>query len=82
MTDLTYTTDDMFTRFYPETKDGEQAWKVISEQTEGSGAVFNFQSKSTIAQLRRAGYSVRKAKPSSIMTDDELLAELGGLSPH
>lgn len=76
MTDLTYTTDDMFTRFYPETKDGEQAWKVISEQTEGSGAVFNFQAKATIAHIRKEGYSVRKSKPTAILTGDESLAEL------
>lgn len=78
--DLTYTTDEMFTRFYPETKAGEEAWRVIAEQTEGSGAVFNFQAKATIAQLRKAGYSVRKAKPDKAWTDDELdaiLAELG-----
>jgi len=75
--DLTYTTDDMFTSFYPETKAGEEAWQVIAEQTEGSGAVLTIHAKSTIAQLRRAGYSVRKAEPTTVMSDDELLAELG-----
>jgi len=80
MTDLTYTTDDMFTRFYPETKAGEEAWRVIAEQTEGSGAVLTIHAKATIAQLRKAGYSVRKARPHKEWTYDELetiLAELG-----
>lgn len=80
MTDLTYTTDDMFTRFYPETKAWEEAWQVLAEQTEGSGAVFNFQSKSTIAQLRKAGYSASRRMSSEEMSSEEidtLLAELG-----
>lgn len=80
MTDLTYTTDDMFTRFYPETKAGEEAWRVIAEQTEGSGAVFNFQAKATIAQLRKAGYSASRRMSSEEMSSEEidtLLAELG-----
>lgn len=74
--DLTYTQDDMFTRFMPETPAGEDAWRVIAAQCDGVAAVLNHQAASTLAQLRRAGYKVAKAKKPAPVDVNELLAEL------
>jgi hypothetical protein len=75
MTDLTYTTGDIFTRFYPETTAGENVWREMAKQ-DGVAAVLNFEAAKVIAQIRRAGYSVAKAKKSNISVDD-IFAELG-----
>lgn len=77
-TDLEYTTNGLFTRFYPNTAAGEDAWREMAEET-GNGAVLSIHAKNVIAQLRKAGYSVAKAKkaPAWTSADDELLAELG-----
>lgn len=74
--DLTYTADSMFTRFIPQTPEGENAWRQMAEQ-DGSGvaAVLNFEAKRVIAQLRAAGYTVRKAQKCK-QSVDEILAEL------
>lgn len=78
MTDLTYTTDGMFTRLYPETTAGENAWRELAEQNDGVATVFNFHAQAVIAQLRVAGYKVAKAKREKISMGevDALLAEL------
>lgn len=76
MYDLNYTQDEMFTRFLANTPAGEDAWRVIAAGCDGVAAVFNHQAAGTLAQLRRAGYSVGKAKPSKVNIDD-ILAELG-----
>lgn len=84
--DIEYYNDEMFTRFFPITKEGENAWRVIAETVggEGGAVVFNTQLESTLAQLRRAGYSFKKrAKPTraeidAMLSDDEILAELKG----
>lgn len=73
--DLIYVKDDLFTRFYPETEAGRLAWDTMLETT-GSYAVLNHHAPMVIAQLRRAGYRVHKAKRVT-ETTDELLAELG-----
>lgn len=73
--DLEYITGNIFTAFFPNTSHGESAWRTIAEHTDGTGKVLNCQAVGTIAQLRRAGYSVRKA-PSSGVTSDDILGEL------
>lgn len=75
MTDLTYTNDGLFTRFYPETDEGENAWREMALE-DGVAAVMSVHAKAVIAQLRAAGYVVRKAKPCAMSVDD-ILAELG-----
>lgn len=75
MTDLEYTNQGMFTRFYPNTVAGEDAWREMAKQ-DGVAAVLSFEAKLVIAQLRRAGYSVSKAKKST-QSIHEILAELG-----
>jgi hypothetical protein len=77
MIDLTYTSDKMFTRFIPETTAGETVWRQMYEQ-HGAAAVLNFEAARVIAEMRKAGYKVGKAKPVKLdMSDDELLAALG-----
>lgn len=75
MVDVTYTKDAMFTRFMAETKAGEIAWNSYAEWNDGTFTVLNYQAKSIINYLRRAGYTVAKAKPAK-QNDDELLAAL------
>jgi hypothetical protein len=78
MTDLTYTTDGMFTRFFPESTQGEAVWNEMASKMDGVAAVLNFEAKAVIAQMRQAGYKVAKAKPVKLdMSDEELLAALG-----
>lgn len=80
MADLVYTADNMFTRFMPETKAGEDAWRTMANQLDGVAVVLNIHAQVTINQLRKAGYKVAKAKkpaPVIVSEIDELLAELG-----
>lgn len=73
--DLSYTTDSLFTRFIPNTPAGEDAWREMAKQ-DGVAAVLNIHAKAVIAQIRKAGYSVAKAvKPKESI--DEILAALG-----
>lgn len=73
--DLTYTTSGLFTRFYPETEAGKIAWLEMAGQ-EGVAAVLVQHTANVLGQLRRAGYSVTKAKLPDMSMDD-ILAELG-----
>lgn len=75
MSDLTYKEMGLFTLFLPESPKGEIAWKTIAAHTDGTGKVFTVHAKSTIMQLRAAGYSVIKAKKITV-TDDELYTAL------
>lgn len=74
MTDLEYSQQGMFTRFYANTLDGEDAWREMAKES-GAAAVLNFEAKRIISQLRSAGYTVAKAKKSP-NTIDSILAEL------
>ena len=76
MTDLAYTQDGMFTRFVPQTDAGESVWRQMYEQ-HGSSAVLNHEASRVMAQIRKAGYSVSKAKPVKAGEIDAILAELG-----
>lgn len=78
MTDLSYLSSGLFTTFFPETPAGADAWRVIAAG-DGCGAVLTIHLPSVLAQLRKAGLSVGKAKPVMV-SDDELLAELAALS--
>ena len=77
MTDITYLDKGFFTTFIPHTPAGEDAWRVMHEAN--GETVLSIHAKNVIAQLRKAGYSVAKAKnaPAWTSADDELLAELG-----
>lgn len=75
MTDLEYTHDVMFTRFYPNTEAGKGAWRSMAQQ-DGVAAVLTMHAKSVISQLKKAGYTVSKAKKQT-QTIDDILKELG-----
>jgi len=66
--DLEYFSTGFSTRFVPVTDAGRDAWNTIADE-HGVAAVLNHHAPSVLRQLRRAGYSVGKAKP---VTDDEL----------
>lgn len=74
--DLTYQDQGLFTQFYPETDQGIAAWNQLAEVTDGTGKVLTIQAKQIIAQLRKAGYSVYKAKKANKTDEDKLLSEL------
>jgi len=61
-TDLTYLKQWMFTAFFPESREGEDAWRAIADQTEGTGKVFTVQLPAVLAQLRKAGYTVKQTE--------------------
>lgn len=76
--DLEYINTGLFTKFIPNTPAGEAAWRVMHADN-GNNVVLTIHAKNVIAQLRKAGYSVAKAKKAPAWTseDDQLLAELG-----
>ena len=62
--DLNYSINGMFAVFYPNTPDGENAWRTLASSTDGTGKVLAVHLKPTLRQLRTAGYSVTKSKPA------------------
>lgn len=74
--DITYKDHGLFTSFYPESKDGEIAWKQIAEQTEGTGRVLSIFTKQVIQQLRSAGYIVMKKPKVKEISMEEIFKEL------
>jgi hypothetical protein len=73
MDDLSYRKcDSFFTQFYANTAAGVIAWRQIAKHTDGTGRVLNSHVKSTLQQLRNAGYSVSCERKLKI-NDDELL---------
>lgn len=76
--DLEYVEQGFFTMFYPISKAGEYIWAAL-DPIDGTGKIYTAHLKSTLAQLRKAGYLVRKAPkrvPMSIADEDSMLAEL------
>lgn len=72
--DLTYITIGIYTRFFPETDAGKIAWLTMAKD-DGVAAIYSCHTDNVLRQLRKAGYSVAKAKPSTMSIDD-ILAEL------
>lgn len=76
--DLEYINTGLFTRFMPNTAAGEDAWREIANQ--GHEAILSIHAKNVIFQLRKAGYSVakaKKAKPVTAQEVNDLLTALG-----
>ena len=73
--DLEYINTGMFTRFVANTPAGIEAYNVMAESQGGVAAVLVTQAAAVLAQLRKAGYTVHKAKPCTD-TIDSILAEL------
>ncbi|WP_051960432.1 hypothetical protein [Devosia riboflavina] len=78
--DLTYSCPDgIWTRFYPETAAGEDAWRVMAAaDPQGVVAFLPGQVPGVIAQLKAAGLIVGKAKPIKPGDLDAILNELDG----
>ena len=77
--DLEYIVQGFFTCFVPVSKAGEVAYNQLHKQNEDSGKIYTAHLKSTLAQLRKAGYLIRKAPkraPISAAEMDAMLAEL------
>ena len=74
--DLVYHKQGLFTAFIPQSKVGEDAWRELANQTQGTGKVFTAQLPATLSALRAVGYAVSKAKKPSEKEIDGLMAEL------
>lgn len=72
--DLTYLTTGFFTVFFPESKEGETAYKEIIKQNE-SPKILTRDLKNVLYQLKKAGYIVKKAKKPT-QTIDEILTDI------
>ena len=75
-TDLIYMKQGLFTAFIPESKAGEDAWRELAAQTDGTGKVFTHRLKAVISQLRKAGYTVQQAKKKSAAKTKSEVAEI------
>jgi hypothetical protein len=80
--DITYAcTDGMWTRFYPETPDGDAAYTVMARaDKDGVVAFLAPQVPGVLAQLRKAGLIVKRAKPAKRISEAELGALLAELA--
>lgn len=74
--DLVYHKQGIFAAFIAQSKAGEDAWRELASQTQGTGKVFTAQLPATLSALRVAGYTVSKAKNPSKKEIDDLMAEL------
>lgn len=74
--DMQYFISGMFAVFVPVSKQGEDAWREIAKQTEGTGKVLACFASQTVQQLEDAGYKVDKISIESIkkieITDEDL----------
>lgn len=72
--------DGIWTRFYPETDAGDEAYNIMAQaDPDGVVAFLAPQVPGVLAQLRAAGLAVRKVKPAKILSADGLDALLSDL---
>jgi hypothetical protein len=74
--DLVYHKQGLFTAFIPQSKAGDDAWRELASQTQGTGKIFTAQLSATLSALRAAGYTVRKAEKPSEKEIDSMIEEL------
>jgi len=72
--DLEYIRNDLFTTLFPVSAEGRKVYNQIALNFKDAFMV-NQVAQDVMKQLRKAGYSVRKAKPVK-MTNEELLEAL------
>lgn len=77
--DIEYIEGGMFVTFVPNTHEGVKVWKQLAGATEGTGKVLAMQAKQVIKDIRKAGYTVRKAKPISKKDVNKMLDEFDEL---
>jgi hypothetical protein len=71
VSDLDYSEQGLFTSFFPNTLEGENVWRSIPQ-----GKILTVQLPSVLAQLRKAGYSVVKAKKITKKQEKEIYTEM------
>jgi hypothetical protein len=72
-TDLTYLKTGFFTVFFPQTKEGEEAYNEMCYTLGNNSAkILTRDLKNVLSQLKKAGYKVRKQKKSKLKIDDIL----------
>lgn len=81
ITDLTYTEDWLFTRFWPETPEGEKLWNEIARQNDGTATVLTIHAPAVIQQIRAAGFKITKARRKKVTAAemDKIYKELEDL---
>ena len=75
-TDISYISDSFFVTLYPNTNHGRDVWNAINQLFPNCKIPVSAW-PGTKAQIKDAGYSVRKSRPVK-MTDAEILAGLEG----
>ena len=75
--DLEYTDDGLFVTFFPVTDAGKEAWGQMADQHGTKHLAIHL--PAIKAQLKAAGYTVRKARPSKPLTVDQLKSMLAEL---
>ena len=74
-TDLNYITDGFTITLMPNTKEGEYIWNQIASKFEGAAKFPVHMKASIFGQIKKAGYSIRKAAKSKL-TMEEILNQL------
>ncbi len=76
--DLSWRDDGLFTLFLANTTPGEDAWRVLAAQTDGTGKVFTHHADDVIRQLQAQGYTVARLENHRVSPAelDALLSEL------
>lgn len=73
--DVSYRTDGIFTTFFPNTTDGENIFRAMAADTEGTGKVLSIHAPAVIQQIKEAGYTIEQSEQNAVDTD-ELYNEL------
>jgi hypothetical protein len=74
--DFSYRIEGMFALVLPESPAGEKAMGQLMRMTDGTAKVFAYQIEALKADLHAAGYTIRKRKKQSRMSDAELIEDL------
>lgn len=81
MADIEYFNDGIFVKFIPNTKDGEHIYNTMANEMNGNPTILKRDLKNVLHQIKKAGYTVKKAiRPKTTIDDilnDELFKELG-----
>jgi hypothetical protein len=73
MTDLNYITDGFFITLIPVSKDGEYIYNEVAAAFDGVAKFPVHMKASIFYQIKKAGYTIRKARKAKPISDVELL---------
>jgi len=78
MIDLYYTNDGFYITLIPNNTDAENVWNEIANAFDGVAKFPVHMKESIFAQIKNAGYKIRKAPKVKFdaISDDELLTQL------